>query len=72
VEARYGLEQRALARPVVADEPEDLSFADVQVDALEDGDRPEALDDALDAQVVRAVGGAVLHHSLPAPRNLAT
>src|SRR5215213_277895 len=72
MEARYGLEQRALAGPVIADEPEDLSFADVQVDALEDGDRPEALDDALYAQVIGAVGRAVLHHSLPAPRNLAT
>src|SRR5215210_584447 len=72
VEARYGLEQRALACPVVADEPEDLSFADVQVHALENGDGPEALDDPLDTQVVRTVGRAVIHHELPAPRNLAT
>src|SRR5215210_810744 len=74
VEAGDGLEQGALARPVVPDKAEYFSFPDVQVNALEDGDRTEVLDDALYTQEVRAVRGAVavLHHSLPAPRNLAT
>src|SRR5215208_6917044 len=72
VEAGDGLEQGALARPVVPDKAEYFSFPDVQVNALEDGDRTEVLDDALYTQEVRAVRGAVLHHAPPAPRNFAT
>ena len=67
VEARNGLEQRALARPIVPDKSEYFSFPDVQVNALEDEDRTEVLDDALYTQEVRAVRGAV-RSIIPSPR----
>src|SRR5215208_2062305 len=72
MEAGDGLEQGALARPVVPDKSEHFPFPDVQINAFEDRHRTEVLDDALYTQEVRAVGGAVLHHAPPAPRNLAT
>src|SRR5215212_6325207 len=72
MEAGDGLEQGALARPVVPDKSEHFPFPDVQINAFEDRHRTEVLDDALYTQEVRAVRGAVLHHALPAPRNLAT
>ena len=72
MEAGDGLEQGALARPVVPDKSEHFPFPDVQINAFEDRHSTEVLDDALYTQEVRAVRGAVLHHALPAPRNLAT
>src|SRR5215203_3825527 len=72
VEAGDGLEQGALASPVVPDKSEHFPFPDVQINAFEDRHRTEVLDDALYTQEVRAVRGAVLHHDLPAPRSLAT
>src|SRR5829696_7958041 len=72
VEACYGLEQGALARPVVPDKSEHFPFPEVHINAFEDRHSTEVLDYALYTQEVRAVRGAVLHHALPAPRNLAT
>ena len=46
------LHQRRLARAVVAEQPEDLALAQVQVDVAQRGDRAEALGDVLDAQDV--------------------
>src|SRR5215204_4101597 len=72
MKAGDGLEQGALARPVVPDKSEHFPFPDVQINAFEDRHSTEVLDDALYTQEVRAVRGAVLHHELPAPRSLAT
>ena len=47
--AGQDLDQRRLARAVVADEPEHLALAEVHRDVDERGDRAEALRDVLDA-----------------------
>src|SRR5829696_4152189 len=72
MEAGDGFEQGALARPVVPDKSEHFPFPEEQINAFEDRHSTEVLDYALYTQEVRAVRGAVLHHALPAPRNLAT
>ena len=55
VEAAQDLDERALAGSVVADEPEHLALAQLEVDAAEDDEGAEALGDAahLERPVVR-------------------
>jgi hypothetical protein len=45
-ETGHAVEQRRLARAVLADEPEDLSFAELQIDLVHRGDAPEPFQDA--------------------------
>ncbi len=52
MKAAEDLDQRRLAGTVVAEQPEHLSLAQVDVDVPEGGDRPEALGDVLDAEYV--------------------
>jgi hypothetical protein len=52
LEARDRLDERGLARAVVAEQAEDLALAQVQVDVAQRRDGPEALGDVLDAQHV--------------------
>jgi hypothetical protein len=55
-ESADDLDQRRLARAVVAEQPEDLALAQVQVDVAQRRDRAEALGDVFDAQDVGVSG----------------